>query len=240
MLGRTHATTGALAVTAATATHLFGFSPAPGAELLDVLLFAGAALLPDLDCDHSQASLELREELGFLSLAFLKLIELLSGGHRHGTHSIVGIGVFTAFDVAGSRAAAHLPGAWGHHAPQVLLGFYIALMIGAALRALRLSSHAHDFAGIAAAAAIVLTGYDLSILPWAIAIGATVHVLGDMITEGECPIFWPFTKRHFGLPLFRVGGLAEGFILVLATLGTLALLGVQLGSQAVSYLHAGA
>lgn len=239
MLGRTHATTGALAVTAAAATHTFGFSPTPGQELLDAVLFAGGALLPDLDCDHSSASNELHDELGFLSVIFIDLIERLSGGHRHGTHSVVGIVAFTALDVVGSRGAAHLPGAWGVYGPRLLVGLYIALVLGAALRALRLASHAHDLAGIAAATAIVMTGYDRSILPWAIGLGAAVHILGDMITQTGCPIFWPLTKRRFGIALFRVGGTGEAVVLALATLGTLTLLAVQLGPHLATYPHSG-
>ena len=53
---------------------------------------AGMALLPDLDkCGSSPARC-----LGFLSEAVAWIIGRLTGGHRHATHSFLGIAVFTA------------------------------------------------------------------------------------------------------------------------------------------------
>ncbi|WP_424563184.1 metal-dependent hydrolase, partial [Trebonia sp.] len=48
--------------------------------------------MPDIDHPDSTIS----REFGFLTQAFAWLVDRLSGGHRHGTHSFVGIAVFSA------------------------------------------------------------------------------------------------------------------------------------------------
>ena len=64
-----------------------------------VLLTAGAGTLPDIDHPDSTIS----REFGFLTQAFAWLVDRLSGGHRHGTHSLVGIAVFSALDIVLAR-----------------------------------------------------------------------------------------------------------------------------------------
>src|SRR4051812_31579494 len=91
-MGRTHAVSGGLAF-AASAPLL----PAVGVHLGAVgLLFgvvaaAGAALLPDLD--HLGSSVA--RALGPVSSALARVVAVASGGHRQGTHSLVGVAVFT-------------------------------------------------------------------------------------------------------------------------------------------------
>jgi membrane-bound metal-dependent hydrolase YbcI (DUF457 family) len=89
MLGRTHALSGAVvgAAVGLTATHL-----TPGPLAVGVVLTAGAAVLPDID--HPDATCA--RSFGFITQAFAWVIEHVSGGHRHGTHSLVGIAAFSA------------------------------------------------------------------------------------------------------------------------------------------------
>ena len=84
MLGRDHALSGALVFAAlGPSLHMTGSHLGAG-----VLLATGAGVLPDVDHPDSPIS----REFGFLTEAFAWLVDRLSGGHRHGTHSLVGIG----------------------------------------------------------------------------------------------------------------------------------------------------
>ena len=163
MLGRDHALSGALAFAAlGPSLHVTGSHLAAG-----VLLTAGAGTLPDIDHPDSTIS----REFGFLTQAFAWLVDRLSGGHRHGTHSFVGIAVFSAGALAaGSRQlTAHPTGhqvfSW-HLMPTAL---YLALLYSAALRAL------------------------------AVALGCAAHIAGDELTHGGCPVFWPVSGHEFHL-----------------------------------------
>jgi membrane-bound metal-dependent hydrolase YbcI (DUF457 family) len=87
MLGHSHALSGA--VTGAGAGIFLHLPLARTGSLAGFT--AGMALLPDLDkCGSSPARC-----LGFLSEAVAWIIGKLSGGHRHATHSFLGIALFT-------------------------------------------------------------------------------------------------------------------------------------------------
>jgi membrane-bound metal-dependent hydrolase YbcI (DUF457 family) len=163
MLGRDHALSGALAFAAlGPSLHVTGSHLAAG-----VLLTAGAGTLPDIDHPDSTIS----REFGFLTQAFAWLVDRLSGGHRHGTHSFVGIAVFSAGALAADswQLTAHPTGhqvfSW-HLMPAAL---YLALLYSAALRAL------------------------------AVALGCAAHIAGDELTHGGCPVFWPVSGHEFHL-----------------------------------------
>ena len=132
-----------------------------------VLLTAGAGTLPDIDHPDSTIS----REFGFLTQAFAWLVDRLSGGHRHGTHSFVGIAVCSAgaFAAGSWQLTAHPTGhqvfSW-HLMPAAL---YLALLYSAALRAL------------------------------AVALGYAAHIAGDELTHGGCPVFWPVSGHEFHL-----------------------------------------
>ena len=145
MLGRDHALSGALAFAAlGPSLHVTGSHLAAG-----VLLTAGAGTLPDIDHPDSTIS----RKFGFLTGAFAWLVDRLSGGHRHGTHSLVGIAVFSAGTLAAGsyQLTAHLTGhtvfSW-HLVPAAL---YLALLYSAALRALHIGGHHGDLLGISGA-----------------------------------------------------------------------------------------
>ena len=65
-------------------------------------------------------------------------------------------------------------------------------------------------------------------VPFAAALGAATHVLGDMLTRCGCPLAWPATMREFHLlprPLrFTTGKLAEHVIVTPLLLIAVALL----------------
>src|SRR6201996_3065979 len=148
MLGRDHALSGAVVFAAlAPPLHVSLAHLAAG-----VVLSAGAGVLPDIDHPDSTIS----RSFGFLTEWFAWVVDRLSGGHRHGTHSLLGIAVFTAgaygaglFQLSGPKAIAsgHLVFSW-HIVPATL---FLALLYSSALRALRIGGHYGDLIGIAAA-----------------------------------------------------------------------------------------
>ncbi len=214
MLGRDHALSGALVFAALGPTlHVTGTHLAAG-----VLLTAGAGVLPDID--HPDSTIA--QSFGFLTEGFAWLVARLSGGHRHGTHSLFGIATFTAGALwagsvqlsgprlefhlgAGAVAAGHSAFSW-HLVPAAI---FLALLYSSALRAAHIGGHHGDLIGIAAALYTCYAGWDLVRLPlgsWhipllavATALGCAAHIAGDELTHGGCPIFWPFSMHEFHL-----------------------------------------
>jgi membrane-bound metal-dependent hydrolase YbcI (DUF457 family) len=206
MLGRDHALTGAVVFAAlATSLHVTDAHLAAG-----VVLTAGAGVLPDIDHPDSTIS----RSFGFLTEWFAWVVDRISGGHRHGTHSLVGIVVFSAgaygaglYQLSGPKAIAngHLAFSW-HIVPAVLI---LALLYSSALRALHIGGHFGDLFGIAGALATCFTGADLTelavgswhvpLLAVATVLGCAGHIAGDELTHGGCPLFWPVSMHEFHL-----------------------------------------
>jgi membrane-bound metal-dependent hydrolase YbcI (DUF457 family) len=206
MLGRDHALSGAVVFAAAAPSfHVTHAYLAAG-----VAITAGAGVLPDIDHPDSTIS----RSFGFLTEWFAWLVDRLSGGHRHGTHSVLGIAVFTAgaygaglLQLSGPKpiAAGHLMFSW-HIVPAALI---LTLLYSSALRALRIGGHHGDLLGIGAAVATCFTGADLTQLPvgsWhvpllavATALGCAAHIAGDALTHGGCPLLWPASMHEFHL-----------------------------------------
>jgi membrane-bound metal-dependent hydrolase YbcI (DUF457 family) len=203
MLGHSHALSGAVAgIGAGIVLHL------PDPRLAALAGFtAGMALLPDLDkCGSSPARC-----LGFLSEAFAWLIGKLSGGHRHATHSVLGIAAFTCL----AWVSCHYRADWEGKAGLALL---MTLSVSAALEALHLvRGHAADLIGIMVAAAEVRFGYGLTLIPLAVLVGTTTHILGDMCTDSGCMLAFPLSKLRFHLlpePLAFTTGTSPETLLV--------------------------
>jgi membrane-bound metal-dependent hydrolase YbcI (DUF457 family) len=88
MMGRTHALSG---LVTGVAIGQFGWHLDPAHLAVGAAVTAGAAVLPDID--HPDASCA--DSFGFVTKGFAWLIGRVSGGHRHGTHSLVGVAAFT-------------------------------------------------------------------------------------------------------------------------------------------------
>lgn len=184
MLGHSHSLSG-LATGAAAgefALHL----PVTGTLTLAGLT-AGMALVPDLDSVGGCAA----RSLGFASEAVAYVIRFVSGGHRHATHSFLGIGVFTGLAYLACAFRSDVAGKAG-------LALLITLAVSAGIEALHLTDgHTADVAGIAAAAAVVWAGYGLTLIPLTVLIGTTAHVVGDMLTQSGCPLLFPVSQYRF-------------------------------------------
>jgi membrane-bound metal-dependent hydrolase YbcI (DUF457 family) len=228
MLGRDHALSGAFAFAAlapllhVTPTHL----------AVGVALTTGAGVLPDIDHPDSTIS----RSFGFLTEAFAWLVDRISGGHRHGTHSLIGIAVFTA----GALAAGKFQLSWAHLAGHSAFSWrilpallFMSLIYSAALRALHFGGHHADLLGIGAAVITIYTGADLSLLTnrnipllaLATGLGCAAHIVGDELTHGGCPLFWPVSKHEFHVlprPLqITTAKLAETWIVFPLLIGAL-------------------
>jgi membrane-bound metal-dependent hydrolase YbcI (DUF457 family) len=206
MLGRDHALSGAVVFTVvAPLLHV------PVAMLpAGVVLGAGAGVLPDID--HPDSTIA--SSFGFLTEGFAKFTDVIAGGHRHGTHSLIGIAVFTAGAWASGSLQMHAkggvafgPGSLSLYMIPALL--YMTLLYSSALRALKIGGHHGDLIGFVGAAVTCYLGTDVTPITvghWnvpfiavAIALGCAAHIAGDELTHGGCPLLWPVSKHEFHL-----------------------------------------
>jgi len=214
-LGHTHAISGIVTGLAVSSLVLHEH-PAP--LLLLTGLTAAYALAPDLDgCGSTEA-----RSFGFVTWCLAWCIRTVSGGHRHGTHSAVGIAAYTA--------VAWLACLYRHDWPgRIALFVILAVGLAAAADALRIGpAHAENVLALGGAAAICWTGYGLALVPLAAALGCATHVLGDMSTKDGCPLAWPLTLHDYHLtprPLrFSTGHWQEHAIVVPLLAAALAVL----------------
>jgi membrane-bound metal-dependent hydrolase YbcI (DUF457 family) len=215
MLGREHGLSG-IAGGAAVGELVLHLPPSGVAVLVG--LTGAMACLPDLDqCESSAARC-----LGWLSASVAWVVEHLSGGHRHATHSIMGIAVFTGWAWAGYH--------W-HRDPggKAALALLMAVALAAGLRALHLGGHLADTAALAGGIAIGVSGRGMHEVVLATALGCAIHVVGDMLTTEGCPLLWPVTMYHFRLLprslAFDAGAWQEVYVILPALLGTTGWLG---------------
>lgn len=188
---------------------MFDFGPT--ATLSGALFVAGAALAAD--ADHHNATIA--HSLPPLSNAICAGIGTVSGGHRHGTHSLVGICAFSVaawffslitpngflrlFDLLRGHAAAPVPAtSWGEL--PVGAGILSVLMISFAAKVLRIIPDARQktpwLVGLAFGLFTVFAAPQQQVwLPFAMAVGMIVHILGDLLTVEGCNLAWPFEIR---------------------------------------------
>jgi membrane-bound metal-dependent hydrolase YbcI (DUF457 family) len=214
LLGRTHALSGVV-TGAAVGSVILHEQPAPLG--LFVALTAAYSLASDLDACHATEA----RSLGFVTEALAWIVEKISGGHRHGTHSLAGVAAFT-----GAAALACL---FRHDWPgRIALFLILAAGFAAALDALRIGGHPGNIAALAGAAAMAWTGYGLALVPLAAALGCSTHLAGDGLTKCGVPLLWPATMHEFHLTprllWFTTGHWPERFIVTPVLLLALGLL----------------
>ena len=196
MMGITHATSGAAAWIAITGTVPIITSGAypldPVGVLAGTAVCAGAALLPD--ADHHSATIA--HSVPVLGRIAAGTVGLLSGGHRQGAHSSLGIAI-----VAG--------GAWALTLATLETEALGTVAIGAGAGAAALTAFglkARDFVrtwaaawalGAVLGAFIVLFAPEQVVwFPLAVTVGFVVHLVGDFLTTGGLPgLFWPWVPR---------------------------------------------
>lgn len=229
-MGRTHAAIGAVA--GAAYGEFIAHLPLQGTALLATFT-AGMAVLPDLD--HCKAVMA--QSFGFLTQGFAWLVSKVSGGHRHGTHSLAGVAVFTGL----AMAAVH----WRHDAAgKAGLTVLMSLAFAAVLYCVRVTRHKADVLATGAALAVTFTGYGLALVGLATALGCGAHLFADCLTDEGCPLALPLTGRHFRLwpePLaFTTQTRPESAVLAVAlvSLAALALLAVDPAAGPAAWAYA--
>lgn len=184
--GRTHSASGA--VIGLGGGVLLHMTLKHDAEL--ACLTAGTALLLDLDSCGSTGA----RSLGFVSGAVSHVVRKVSGGHRHATHSLVGIAVFTGLAFLACHFRSDYAGMAG-------LALLITLSVSSALEAERLvKGHAGDLIGIAVAALVIWQGWGLALIPLAVLLGGLVHAALDSCTDSGVNWLWPVQYRFHFLP----------------------------------------
>jgi len=215
MMGRTHALCGAFGFGCATLAWSFGF----GDLAIGGVLTTAAALFPDID--HHKATIT-KTFGGLTKIVRWILIKPFFGKHREGTHSIF---------------FAALVGwiAWILIHNIQYLGCKIALLVvlsivtSALVRLFRIRGWLDDIAPIPVWGGLIFfTDVDLSVVPYALAGGCLIHIIGDCMTDRGCPILWPLSKQKITLGLYSTGKVGEGIAQIVMVLGSLGVITAHL------------
>lgn len=202
MMGHSHAVSGVAIYAAVTLPLPLGLGLTtgnePGALLLGALLAGGAALLPDWD--HPQATISY--SLPPLSNLAAAGISTVSGGHRRGTHSLLGLLIASALAFALAHLVVPISDHPSHLGAGILTGF-LTTLAAKALHLFPRNGYLVNWAvGIGAGALVATTGPLSPLkLTLAVTIGYSAHLLGDAITTGRIKPLLPFNDIEFGLPL---------------------------------------
>jgi membrane-bound metal-dependent hydrolase YbcI (DUF457 family) len=197
MLAKTHMLVGATSFIAA--TQIVDTPTTPVQLALGMFVAAGAAILPDLDTPGATAA----RSLGPITQIFSLMIKGLAGGHRRGTHSILGFALFALLIFSVCRIAGD------NTLVRVLL---CCIPIGIMSRTI--TSHVKGWMSVVVmigASYLVYqetnTSYTWIIV--ALLVGYASHIVADSMTKDRIMLFYPFSKKKLGLGVFTTGSNAE-------------------------------
>lgn len=174
---------------------------------MGTLLTAGAALLPD--ADHPSGTIS--HVLGPVSHHLCRFISWASGGHRHGTHSLL----FVVAAVAATWAGEHY---LGRPFTLGLVFFLLAL----AVRSLHLCPPGKSVRTYGTVIVLATAGtfavdhwiVDRPVwLPICVGLGCLAHLLGDCLTDRGCRLLWPFPLRTRVPLIERTGNRVETWVI---------------------------
>ena len=194
-MGGHHAASGAAAwvAVASTGPYTLGWYPLdPAGILIGGMATAGTALV----CDWDHRSSTVAQSLPPLSNAIALGIENASGGHRQGTHSILGATAFVLLAAAVAQIQVDTP--WG--LLSVGAGLLCMFLINIAAKALKLFPKSGFltnwiFGLVMAGLVTVYAPEQWTWLPMSMLIGVAVHIVGDLVTTGGVPLLWPLVIR---------------------------------------------
>jgi membrane-bound metal-dependent hydrolase YbcI (DUF457 family) len=174
--------------------HMLHTAPAtPSTLVAGAIIAAGAGLIADLDTAKSRAS----SALGPFTRALSRVVTMLSGGHRFGTHSLLAI-------LAVWLGVWRLVGVWGHSLPVMLCltTFLISFAVRELLDQDKLPALFVLGISVVGGLACLAISPTYLWLQWAIVIGYTLHLVADSLTTEGVRLLWPLTTRTFGLKGF--------------------------------------
>lgn len=189
-------------------------SASPETALVGAVLCAGAALAAD--ADHHSGTIA--HSLPPLTGVICRGVSAISGGHRHGTHSLVGVVAFMALTWLASLITIEVQGRTVALGAGLVAVFLVAFALkGLGVRLGGRGSVLNTFLGPwivsvgTAGLATYYLDYQWTWLPLAMGIGVFIHILGDMLTTQGVPWLWPANpappKQLLKAPL--VGGLTK-------------------------------
>ena len=195
MMGGHHAASGAAAwvAIASTGPYTLGWYPLDATGILiGGMATAGTALVCDWDHRHSTVA----NSLPPLSNVIAVGIENASGGHRQGTHSVLGAAFFVLLAMVAGQF--QLQTDWG--LLSVGAGLLCMFMINIAAKALKLFPKSGFISNwvFALTMAGLVTWFapeQWTWLPVSMLTGVVVHIVGDMITTGGVPLLWPIVIK---------------------------------------------
>lgn len=195
VMGGHHAASGAAAwiAVASTGPYALGWYPLDATGvLIGGMATAGTALV----CDWDHRSSTIAHSLPPLSNAIAVGIENASGGHRQGTHSVLG----AAFFVLLAAMAGQIQLQTGSGVLSVGAGVLCMFMINIAAKALKLFPKSGWITNwvFALTMAGLVTWFapdQWTWLPVSMLTGVVVHIVGDLVTTGGVPLLWPLVIR---------------------------------------------
>lgn len=202
MMGHQHALGGVAAWLAALPVVHAATGPlTPGQAALGAVLAAGGGMVPDLD----QRGSTVGRTYGPVTNVLARAVGFIAGGHRNGTHSLLGLAVTGALVFVVATTGWQWATVW--------------LMLGVGIRGLRKGKHpwyaAIGLAGFAGMVTLLVAAADVDpvvALVGGVTLGAASHVALDGLTPQGVPLLWPFSKRRFSIPLVTTGSWSSPFV----------------------------
>lgn len=202
MMGHSHAISGAMAASVVAAFQPALIAPNPQTYTMSCLLAAGAAVMADADHPNARAA----KTFG----PIVNVIGVVSGGHRHGTHTVWAAGLVAAACWGASLWSLQVADVTIY--PVGFLAVFIAMGLGlAALTGLNRWIVLPVSAAVAVGAAILVP--DPLWLTVVVGGGYLVHLLGDILTTKGVAVFRPLPPT-IRVPLLGDAGSARETVFV--------------------------
>lgn len=179
MMGYSHSISAAAAWLVLNEAGVLGIED-PATLAVTALAAAGAGMLPDID--HHNGTIA--HSIPPISKWVARLVGWLSGGHRKGTHSLLGLAAFWTL--------AYFANQLSYQGIPILALALAGFAGGLALRTFKAPG---GWLGAALVIAGTIYTDSLALMPWAVLTGATIHVIGDALTTRGVNPFWPLTLK---------------------------------------------
>lgn len=168
----------------------------PSTYGLGLMLSAGAALLCDID-HHNGTIAHSLPSIGPIpspTAILCRFVGKISGGHRHGTHSILGIIAFTVLAFLAGLVNIPIKG----HDVAIGSGIFALFLTAFTLKVFKVGKSDDwllRWVGSLGFAGLITWFFpsEWTILPVVVALGCLAHILGDMLTVGGVPWLYPWT-----------------------------------------------